>query len=1601
MTGVNKQTNYSLSRWVEGGMLRMLQKKRYQIYYRIAAGLFFATLIAVIFFAVFPARPYRLNDAGRAVLPKQNQSLAKFLEYDNKTKTYKYNQSYTGRNSPENGLSGTGAPRINAYMSKDPAKGVTVKDPLNSVDVTLKPKFRVKEGSQDNNQIFYQLGSAQGYLVYTSQITGIKEDIVLGNYTQDKLVFEYEIGLKNGLEARKEVNGAIGVYGSDLPINGEVSTGTENDKLLLEKARKSNSKNKLLFTLPAPVVVETGKTVSQVKAYFELEGTFLRLVTKQLKGASYPLSIDPSIYVETAQKLMRGNNETNLDFDVSNELIQKGKLTGARFNAWNSSLALPAARRDAATATYGGYAYSVGGNSGSSDTATVYWAKFNTTTGAIEAPNPGNGACASWCTDSVYNLPETRVGHTLTAYNGYLHVIGGLNGATRSPKIYIAKLGLNGEPSLWHPTDTNKANWVYWYQDTSLGTERSYAGAVAYNNSMYLIGGQSIATTGGLTTVERADIKPTGTLGSWATTGMVALPAGRHNHSVQVYNDRLYVIGGANASTTQTTVYYIKVNNDGTLAGSAWATTTALPSARAANGGNFTTIWGGYIYAAGGCSTFTSLVCTADANVINNAILASINADGTISDWQTLTGLTSKRMGYGFVSWRGVLYGIGGCTAMTGSSCSTTTANTSYGVINQDGDASSVRSSVANGTSPCDAAGGWRDCDLPPEGSSSGQGGRMSGGTVVNNGFIYYIGGCTAVGASNVCFTGNSGKASDNISYASVRSDGVIVRVASCTGGTLQFVGSWCVDNTNTVNAASGLAAFAVTAFNNTIYVVGGTTGTTWQTNIWRITPTSSGALSAGWTSQTFAAVGITDDAPGQTGNTSRGYSYAFTRSNPSSAGTNPGNLYVLGGCTGPSGAIDNGLNCDGANSQYSSVYKCNISTDTSLNGCTTSGQLTIDSEPGTAGTQGLGVMAGAVYANYVYLVGGQSPSQSDRGQVMYAKIDNNNNIVAASGSIWTTSPNEVSPARRRGVAFGYNGYLYTIAGYASGTSLNDLLFSKINTSDGSIGTFATSNVTVDARWDLRAIVNNGYVYTMGGCSVGDPPSNCTTMTGNVQVFQLFNNYSGAPALYSASANLFATDRMGHATAVLNGYIYVAGGCTGLGDCTVTTNNSQFAAISSTGVVGAWANTTDSTLPANRGWGKMVAAGGSLYFVGGQDLLGVYSSEVYYATPSTSTGNISSWSTATNGLPAARTKHGAAVWNNRLYVIGGYNGSAVQNTVYVSPQLTNGGDITSAWTSTTGFNVARSGVTAITYANNIYALGGSTDNGTTITGDVQYAKINTDGTISSGAWSYTSSLADKLYGADGFAYNGFMYLFGGRSSAETCETNTIAAPISANTTIASGNNPTGVGEWFETNEKYVGSRYGAQAVYWDGKAYITGGGCGSTLTYTGANRVVQTTLLMQPQVAKYSRMIDTDTDVFPTKWLMNGLDNSTGAEWYLKYRSMTDIDGIVNPNEDCGVTPTSPAMSTWGTETNFGKVTLGNPEIYTPRDASNGNTNCARYLYFSINIDSTQAFGYPEDVTRGPTIADLTLFFTADPSKRLHHGKTFTGGELQPLNTPF
>ena len=1822
----------------------------------------------------FEQNAYALDARSMALLPEASPSMAAKINFNMTDKVFDFKPASDGAASDL-----LGKPTYSsALLHQDPKKGISVTDPVNKIDFSMTPQFDLKEGRRTDDKIIYPLKSGDGWVVYTLKGSGVKEDIMLTYARGDTASYDFKLGLGNGLRAAIEQDGSLAVYGNTL-LSGNVTTGSDKDAELLQKARQNAQKDTLLFRVPAPVVMDRNGVVDDINSKYSLEGDILTITASGLKKGNYPLTIDPSIYVVTAQQFMQGNNETNIDFDVDNKLIKKGKTTGARFNSWNTSTSLPSATWGGASAPAGGFVYEVGGTTGSGTSATVNWGQFNTATGTVDSPNPGGGACSGWCTNSSYNLPDGRANLSLIAYNGYLYAIGGTSanctvGNTTGTSgycktVYVAKLGANGEPRLWHPTDTNPANWTYWYRDTDLATERAYTSAAVYNNYLYLVGGQT--SSGTSTAVSIAPITPNGKLGTWSSSGNTVNAANAYGLGVETYNGYLYAIGGSSGPTgTPTdTTRYSKIASDGTIG--AWQTTESFATGRMSGGGKFSTVWNGYMYLSGGCSAVNgSGYCT---SIQSDAQVASINADGSLDNWYVMPGVSDTRFGHSLMAWRNRVYAVGGCSAQDPSSgaCTTMLSSTKYGNINSEGDVSTISNSSASGVGTC-VDGPPYNCDLP-----SASVGNVLNATAVVNGYLYIMGGCT----NDACTTTSTG-----VTYQAISSDGTLQRPSTCSGS---FVDAYCVSS---VSLPTGLAATGVAISNDRIYLVGGF-GT--GTNIYYTTTNGDGSIGA-WSSTSLATAS-------SSAVTTLSYTYAYIRANPSSAGTNPANLYIIGGCTNAS------VTC----STYSqAVLKCNISTAGLPSGCSTSGQLQIGSIPNSCGT-GIGAMAGAVYANYIYLIGGLTTSCSNLKTTRYAKFNNSNNIVAVSGSAWVEGANQTSTGRQRGAGFGYNGYLYVVGGYDSsgGSVLNDIEFAKINVSDGSWGAWSTSSITINQRWGLTVPVSNSYAYVVGGCTAGVAPSSCSSRTNMVQTFQLYNNNSGAPASYSTSANTFSTDpnRLGMSTVVHNGYLYVAGGCTSTTDyCTSLTSNVSYAAIDSYGNIGSWSSTTGA-LPAARTWGKLRAAGGTLYYVGGENGSAVAQTSVYYATPSS--GNISSWSTATNGLPNARSDFGMAVWNDRLYVVGGKGSgtgcsSGVCNTVYVSPQQTNGGDIASSWsTASTSFSVARSGLAAVAYANNLYLLGGY-DGGNYLS-DTQFSQLNTS-TGAAGSWSYSESMPQPVSQGDSFAVNGYIYMVGGKSAHNTCEPTTLVAPISANTTIASGNNPTGIGTWFETNQKYSGPRFGNGAIYSGGKIYTIGGmnctggtsynaagsytytvpagttsitakmwgaggggggggtgtgaggngggggaltatfgvtpgegltltvggagnggggygsgggsgaggggysriyrsttplliaagggggggkqsgssgaggaggcttvsstcnatgvpgfsngglggsstaggaggpgaqgctgtagsslaggtgvswtggncagginggsggsggalggaagasnlnacffGCAlyagaggggggyfgggggatggnggpggggggggsnyiintatSTSSYTGSGAtaanssdtargsagnggtggsggsggsagntgliviitptsispitpvIQQTSVLTQPQVSQYSIMLDTDTDVYPAHWLLNGLDNSIGAHWKLSYRSMTDPTANKAGN-GAGMDCSAAQMSSWGQATNYGDISLGVHSPYTPLDASGVATNCARYFHINVSVSAEKTFGYPDDVSRGPTITDLTVNFTADPAKRLMHGRTFINGLQMPNDTQY
>ncbi|MDO8336341.1 MAG: hypothetical protein Q7T74_06195, partial [Candidatus Saccharibacteria bacterium] len=242
--------------------------------------------------------------------------------------SYSYNQGYTAGNVDASGqISG---PKFTADFSSDTNAKVRIGDPSNNVDVNITTDFNVDYPLKNENRVVYPIKTKDAAIIYTLQASRVKEDIILYSFSGDVVSFTFNLDLNEAMQARLESDGSVSVYGVDSVLLGQVSTSTSDDEELLSKARQNANKDKLLFTIPKPYVLESYGLSNVAKSWYSLENNKLTVHASGLAQATYPLSIDPTIYIETAAKLMRGNNETNTDFDVDNELIQKSQTSGAR-----------------------------------------------------------------------------------------------------------------------------------------------------------------------------------------------------------------------------------------------------------------------------------------------------------------------------------------------------------------------------------------------------------------------------------------------------------------------------------------------------------------------------------------------------------------------------------------------------------------------------------------------------------------------------------------------------------------------------------------------------------------------------------------------------------------------------------------------------------------------------------------------------------------------------------------------------------------------------------------------------------------------------------------------------------------------------------------------------------------------------------------------------------------------------------------------------------------------------------------------------------------------------------------------------------------------
>lgn len=1319
-------------------------------------------------------KAYAISPEVQRVIGEANKNLSTKFSFDKATNKWQFNKNGAAAlaasiaqqqgNQDAEGIAeaisqltakqvgGSGEKDLSLYSVDLPVKareGITYYDNVTRLSFKMTPGFTARDGKLVQDRIVYPfMDGAQ--IVYTAKPNGLKEDIVLSRYISDTVRYSYDLQLPDTLQAKLLDDGSVGIYSGNPALFGNISFSGEADKARVMEARKTSSKDHLVFSIPPPFVKDQTGNVGNTRYY--LNGNRLTVVADGLKDLKYPLTVDPSVTVTSSTDFENGNNEGEGSITFGNGEIRRGDVSGGTVGTWASAdtgTAFGTARAAHNTVTYNGYIYVIGGavSGGSGATTDVKYAALctgsNTNGGCTGSTAPGR--IGTWTTGN--SLTEGRSNNGVTAYNGYIYVIGGSSGgANTSSNVQYSQIGANGAPGTW----TNLGNF---------STTISNSELVAYNGYLYIIGGCTNIASGTCTAfngdVYYASINGNGTLSSWTQLSSTPLGAARYGHTSFAYNGYMYVAGGCTAkdvlnvcTTTTTSVEYAKINADGTL--DTWSANTALSTARRELK---STISNGYVYITGatGVSSYISY--------------APIHANGIFGAWASTNTYATSKKDVAMANYNGYLYITGGCTSDV-SGCN---AGVGYSNVSEY-----VKIDAAGSVGPNNATSAF---DVEASG-------RRGHATIAAYGYLYVLGG-QQEGAGVV----------NTVKFASINADGT--------------VGTW-----NTTNSfVTGRTQTAIVVRGGYLYLIGGhrTTATANCTRPggvgvyycddieWASINPSSGALT--WQGSTFVysavqarsslGAAIVNDYLYVIGGVHNNNSTAsnevdYARFNADgSLGTFALTTQQMQSGRGTVAAIShNGkLYAVGSRNGLASEYATPDS-----NGDITSAWTTTGNSPASSGDRWLTV---SYSKGYIYALGGISSGGTFSSVIQIAKINADGTM-----SNWSSSSNTLSTVREGHSSAVYNDKLYILGGDPSlvNTVASVDYHQIINGGSGTTGSWTSHASMAGSRAAHATASYNGYVYAFGGCStVASSVNACANANIDSTWTRAAVSSAGVVGAWSAPASLPAsTPRFGLSAVAYNGYMYISGGCsaTSTDDCTNFQSTVYYAAInSSDGTLGAWSS--GGNIATGRFGHSMVVNNGYLYVLGGCSAMGgsactTFQSDVQYAQIGAN-GLPGSWSTAGSSFATGRFYQSAVINNNNLYIIGGCSAASGTNCTTIQSDIqrrglsSSNGTLSGSWVVAGSTPTARYGSSAEAYNGHLYLVGGcSANTGGTCSShfaDVEYIPLAASG-LAARLWTKATTDFTNARLLHGTAIvNGYFVLVGGNTSG-TFLSETRTSPVS-------------------------------------------------------------------------------------------------------------------------------------------------------------------------------------------------------------------------------
>lgn len=270
------------------------------------------------------------------------------------------------------------------------------------------------------------------------------------------------------------------------------------------------------------------------------------------------------------------------------------------------------------------FLYQAGGGSytsGSGDSENVFYAQVQT-----------NGTIGAW--KSATLLPEGVEFHAGLAANGFLYVLGGYHfpaeGVYFTNVVYYAKIKSDGSVGSWLVANP-------------LPYAVAYLSASVWKNTIYVVGGTDVNTD--YSNVYSATIQSDGSLSSWISQPSLPIAI---SAQAEAANGMLYVLGGEidNGAAVANSVYYSKINSDGSLAG--WNQTTTLPEEKSYGSA---VVASGRIFSMGGYN---------GSSIRNTLYIAQVMGDGTVGTWSVGTSLPQPLYSFAVASSGSYIFITGG-----------------------------------------------------------------------------------------------------------------------------------------------------------------------------------------------------------------------------------------------------------------------------------------------------------------------------------------------------------------------------------------------------------------------------------------------------------------------------------------------------------------------------------------------------------------------------------------------------------------------------------------------------------------------------------------------------------------------------------------------------------------------------------------------------------------------------------------------------------------------------------------------------------------------------------------------------------------------------